>query len=238
MDRKNVPFVVLLCFGLGFAFGYVVEAKLPSQIAKDGWDIATAVGTLAAVLVAVVFGVKAIGDNRRHRAARGLLALVFLNSALDSLKRDLNFMSGELLTYNDAEMGTHDYYQTTVFDPLRHQGLRAMTVEVLDVVSGFSDDVALHLGFAVSSLASMAGEMEPFVNTPIWTRLSSEHRVHLIRRCAQVALEAGLSVGYAVHKTDDLLKHDKRRLLRLAHDLYTTKKLGPPIDLKTLLGDV
>ena len=196
MDREDIPFVILICLGLGFAFGYIVEAKVPSQIAKDGWDIATAIGTVGAVVAAVALGVKTVGDNRRHRAARGLLALVFLNSALDSLRRDLDFMRQRLLTYDDAAQGHRDYYQTTVFDPLRHHALRAMTSEVIEAISGLSDDVALHLGFAVSSLYSMEGEIRPYVEPGVWTGLDPDNRIHVIQRCAQVALEAGLSVGY------------------------------------------
>jgi hypothetical protein len=75
MDRQDVPFVILISLGLGFTFGYLVQGKVPSPIAKDAWDIAAAIGTVGAVVVAVAFGVKTVADNRRHRAARGLLAL-------------------------------------------------------------------------------------------------------------------------------------------------------------------
>lgn len=236
MDREDIPFVILICLGIGFALGYIVEAKVPSLIAKDGWDIAAAMGTVGAVIVAVVFGVKTVRDNRKHRSARGLIALVFLNSPLDSLMRDLRFMRERLLAYDDAALRNRDYYQTTVFDPLRHHALKAMTVDVIDVVSGFSDDVALHLGFAASSLLSMAGELQPYVEAGVWTGLEPSVRIHMMQRCAHVALEAGLSIGYAVHKSDDLLKDHKRQLLRLAHDLYTRKRLGPPIRIEEILG--
>lgn len=237
MDREDVPFVILVCLALGFTLGYLVQGKVPSPVAKDAWDIATAIGTVAAVVVAVAFGVKTVAENRRHRAARGLLALVLLNSSLESLRRDLEFMRERLLAYDDAALGNHNYYETLVFDPLRHHALNAMTVEVLDMISGLSDDVALHLGFAASSLLSMAGEMRPYVAPGVWTGLEPNTRISLMQRCAHVALEAGLSVGYGVRRADDLLKQDKRRLLRLAHELYTRKNLGPPIELKDVLGD-
>jgi hypothetical protein len=237
MDRQDIPFVILICLGLGFTLGYLVQGKVPSPIAKDAWDIAAAIGTVGAVFVAVAFGIKTVTDARRQRKARGLLALVLLNSSLDSLRRDLEFMRERLLAYDDAALGNHAYHETIVFDPLRHHALSAMTVEVLDMISGLSDDVALHLGFATASLSSMAGELRPYVEPGVWTGLEPNTRISLIQRCAHVALEAGLSVGYSVQRADDLLKADKRRLLRLAHEIYTRKNLGPAIKLKDVLGD-
>lgn len=52
--RKGDRFLAGLLFvGLGFLFGYLAAAKIRTEVAKDGWDIATAVGTVGAVIVAL-----------------------------------------------------------------------------------------------------------------------------------------------------------------------------------------
>lgn len=83
----------------GTFLGYVLGYRFPFKSDKDWVDAVTALGTVAAVVVALGFGMRSIWKENAERTAQAQLAAAFVERPIAKLRREAEALRTQLFQY-------------------------------------------------------------------------------------------------------------------------------------------
>jgi hypothetical protein len=155
-NKDDLVYVALIAFFVGCLTDYFTRAdtqiNIPADTVKFALDALTALGTVAAVIVALWLGLKSSRDTRHHERVRGRMACSLLHMQVQRAFVDLWGIVALLARYKDEELGQTEFLSRPEFAEMDSPLYGEITVDTLATVAGISDQAAIDLGLGVSKL--------------------------------------------------------------------------------------
>jgi hypothetical protein len=218
-NKGDLVYVALIAFFVGCLTDYFTRADtqilIPAEAVKFALDALTALGTVAAVIVALWLGLKNSRDTRHHERVRGRMACSLLAMRAQRAYVDLFGVMSLIGSYNDELHGKVEFLNLPQFAAMDMPMAQEITVDTLAVIAGISDQAAVDLGLAVSKLKLALNWRDMHRNQCSWKFYDESTRRMIASVLRAHIHESALSFGAASGEMsrcagEDLKRSDER----------------------------
>lgn len=138
------------------------------MVMKDVWEAASAIGTCAAVIVALVFSYRALADSRKIEKDRSDLAAARMLGPVNSLEEQVSLLYAWLI-FNDDEYEKSDPHVLVLLGEIE---LAASTITTDDLyqVLGLPGHAAKRLARSLGLIHIFSGQAKYRLTLPAWTK--------------------------------------------------------------------
>lgn len=135
---------------------------------KDVWEAASALGTCAAVIVALVFSYRALADSRRIEKDRSDLAAARILGPVSSLEQQVSLLYAWLV-FNDDDYEKSDVHLMAVLGEIE-SAASTITTDDLYQVLGLPGHAAKRLARALGLIHIFSGQAKYRLSQLRWTQ--------------------------------------------------------------------
>jgi hypothetical protein len=175
MRRENWLYVFWLLVGVTIGF-WLAQAHTVDPI-KGFWEIVSAVGTWAAVVVALVFSVAGYLTAQRHASEKTGLVAAEVVATLEAALRHIDHIEGHLVFYEDSTDGTDNFL---VGNPFLTSRPLSITAEVLVGLIHLPNRCAHRTAFGLSRINILHAEIASALASKSWGSWKPASRISLV----------------------------------------------------------
>jgi hypothetical protein len=162
--------------------GYTLGHRFPFQFDKDGWDILTSVGTVAAVVVALFITYKQSRDAQVAARQAAMLTGARLFNAVVELHDTTFFALEQLHNYDDTTTDHAKFLKQELFSFL-DLPLMDLPNSELQVLHALGDNTGIHLARALSVLGELRRTHHLLIERDnVWMVFTPELRIGFTKK--------------------------------------------------------
>lgn len=176
--RRNIVFLLI-----GLAGGFWATKFLTIDPIKSFWEIASTVGTWAAVFVALGITLKQNAEVKVLTSKKAGLVAAEILASLDSALLRIDHIYPALVFYNDAESGYSVFLVNNQF--LLQEPIEIPSEMLANIVS-LDDHCAHRIAFGISSLRRLREDMKSTLEVHDWGQFQAETRIKTVGEWSNV----------------------------------------------------
>jgi hypothetical protein len=179
MRFENSRYVFWLAVGVIIGF-WMTQARTIDPV-KGFWEILSAIGTCAAVVVALVFSLAAYRTTQRLASEKAALVAAEVVATLDAVLNHIMHIEGHLVFYDDETDAVHDFLRDNKFITNRPLSIGA---EVLVGLIPLPNRCAHRIAFGLSQISTLHAEIVDTLTPTRWINLRPASRISLVSEWA------------------------------------------------------
>lgn len=153
------------------------------MVLKDVWEAASALGTCAAVIVALVFSYRALADSRRIEKDRSDLAAARLLGPVSSLEEQVSLLYA-CLVFNDDDYENSGPQISILLGEIESAASTITTDDLYQVLC-LPNHAAKRLARALGLIHIFSGQTKYRLSQPRWTRYEVSAKREAYKRWAE-----------------------------------------------------